>query len=290
MYMDCECSAKEAITNCINIILRRVDGSLPSSAPSTGFPELDHCLDGGFYSSQLIAIGAAPSTGKTAFAISLIRNMLKADTKILFFSPEESVSNITKRLIASIAHLSLKHILETDLSDEGELDRILDASDIIYESDSLYFVDIPRIRIETLKAVTRRLHYNESVNCIIIDDIDAITTEQNQIITEELKDLALELNISVVTTFQGFWEEHKQETQAGVADCRRCTAERIARVADAVIFLERDIHIPTENSEDGRTCCQMAKAIVAKNRYGSKGTINLVFNTLSASFENIVRP
>ena len=116
MYMDCECSAKEAITNCINFILRRVDGSLPSLAPSTGFPELDHCLDGGFYSSQLIAIGAAPSTGKTAFAISLIRNMLKADTKILFFSPEESVSNITKRLIASIAHLSLKHILETDLS------------------------------------------------------------------------------------------------------------------------------------------------------------------------------
>lgn len=290
MYMDCECSAKEAITNCLDKIMRKMDGFPYPFSLSTGFPALDHCLYGGFHPSQLIAIGAAPSTGKTAFAISLIRNMLKADTKILFFSPEESVSNITKKLIASIAHLSLKHILEEDLSDEGELDRILDASDIIYDSDSLYFVDIPRIRIETLKTVTRRLQYNESVDCIIIDDVDAITTEQNQIITEELKDLAVELNISVVTTFQGSWEEHKQDTQAGVADCRRCTAERIARVADAVIFLERDIHIPTENGEDGRTCFQMAKAIVAKNRYGFKGTINLVFNTLSASFENIVRP
>ena len=166
----------------------------------------------------------------------------------------------------------------------------MNAADIIYESDSLYFVDIPRIRIETLKAIARRLHYNESVNCIIIDDVDAITTEQNQIITEELKDLAVELNIPVVITFQGSWKEHKQETQAGFADCRRCTAERIARIADTVIFLERDIHIPTEHDEDGRTCFQMAKAIVAKNRNGSQGTINLGFSTLSASFENIAQP
>ena len=294
MNMDSELlskySAKEAITNCMNNILRIMEGSLPSSAPSTGFSALDHCLGGGFYCKELIAIGAAHSTGKTAFAISLIRNMIKDDTKILFFSPEEPVSNIAKRLIASIAHLPLKHISEANLSGEDEFDRVMNAADIIYESDSLYFVDIPRIRIETLKAIARRLHYNESVNCIIIDDVDAITTEQYQIITEELKDLAMELAIPIVIMFQGSWKEHKKETQAGFADCRRCTAERIARVADAVIFLERDIHIPTENGEDGRTCFQMAKAIVAKNRYGSKGTINLVFNTLSASFENIVRP
>ena len=79
-------SAKEAITNCMNNILRIMEGSLPSSAPSTGFSALDHCLGGGFYCKELIAIGAAHSTGKTAFAISLIRNMIKDDTKILFLT------------------------------------------------------------------------------------------------------------------------------------------------------------------------------------------------------------
>ena len=283
-------SAKEAIANCMNNILRIMEGSLPSSAPSTGFSALDHCLGGGFYCKELIAIGAAHSTGKTAFAISLIRNMIKDDTKILFFSPEEPVSNIAKRLIVSIAHLPLKHISEANLSGEDEFDRVMNAADIIYESDSLYFVDIPRIRIETLKAIARRLHYNESVNCIIIDDVDAITTEQYQIITEELKDLAMELAIPIVIMFQGSWKEHKQETQAGFADCSRCTAERITRVADTVIFLERNIHIPPERDDDGRTCVQMAKAIVAKNNNGHHGTINLGFSTLSASFENIAQP
>ena len=293
MNMDSELlskySAKEAITNCINNILRIMDGSRPSSVLSTGFSALDHCLNGGFHHRQLIAIGAAPSIGKTAFAISLLRNMIKSDTKILFFSPEEPVSNIAKRLIASIAHLPLKHISEADLSDGNEFDRVMNAADIIYETDSLYFVDIPRVRIETLKAIARRLHYNESVNCIIIDDVDAITTEQYQIITEELKDLAMELDIPVVITFQGSRKEHKQGAQTGFADCR-CTAERIAGIADTVIFLERDIRIHTEHEGDGRPCFQMAKAIVAKNSNGPQCTINLGFSTLSDSFENIAQP
>ena len=126
----------------------------------------------------------------------------------------------------------------------------MNAADIIYESDSLYFVDIPRIRIETLKAIARRLHYNESVNCIIIDDVDAITTEQYQIITEELKDLAMELAIPIVIMFQGSWKEPKQETQAGFADCSRCTAERITRVADTVIFLERKMSVGFERAHE----------------------------------------
>ena len=65
-----------------------------SFCASTGFPSLDQYLKGGFHSGQLITIGARPSTGRLSFALSLIRNMLERDKKILFFSLEMSSKDI----------------------------------------------------------------------------------------------------------------------------------------------------------------------------------------------------
>lgn len=91
---------------------------------TTGFSALDQYLDGGLvYKNKLITICARPSVGKTSFAVSLIRNMLARDKRILFFSLEMSCKDIIDRLVASISRVSLYNIVNRRFCG-GEFDRV----------------------------------------------------------------------------------------------------------------------------------------------------------------------
>ena len=105
---------------------------------STGFPALDQILNGGIHSNQLITIGARPSIGKTAFAISLIRNMLERDKKILFFSLAMSSKDIITRLVASISRVNLYNIINVNFGDD-EFNGVMYSIDCLYDK-ALYIV------------------------------------------------------------------------------------------------------------------------------------------------------
>ena len=258
---------------------------------STGYLALDQYLKGGFHYGQLITMGARPSIGKTAFAISLIRNMLERDKKILFFSLEMSTKDIISRLVASISGVSLHDISNNDSSDE--FPKVMSAVDYLYDK-SLYIVDIPNISIEALLDITRIAVIEKHLDCIIIDHFRLIggvdsSSDEYERVASQLKDLAKYLNVPIITMFQ-FPRDDKQG-EPSLSDVP-CIMNSLVDGSDVVLFLQR--HRPQIEEEQ---CCivdrnndkslQVAKVIIAKNKNGDIGHIFLGFNGSTASFENI---
>ena len=281
-----ENEADEYLRSFLSMINKRLDSFLIS----TGFLTLDQYLKGGFHYGQLITIGARPSIGKTAFAISLIRNMLERDKKILFFSLEMSSKDIISRLIASISGVSLYDISNNDFE---ELPNVVSALVYLFNK-SLYIVDIPNISIDTLLDIIRTAVTEMHLDCIILDHfglIDGIesSSDKHERATRRLKELAMRLNIPIVTMIQLPRDNNQKELS--LADIP-CTMNSLGDDSDVVLFLHR--HIPKVGAEQ---CCtsaeneddslQSAKIIIAKNKKGDTGHTFVGFNGSTASFENI---
>lgn len=281
-----ENEADEYLRSFLSMINKRLDSFLIS----TGFLTLDQYLKGGFHYGQLITIGARPSIGKTAFAISLIRNMLERDKKILFFSLEMSSKDIISRLIASISGVSLYDISNNDFE---ELPNVVSALVYLFNK-SLYIVDIPNISIDTLLEIIRTAVTEMHLDCIILDHfglIDGIesSSDKHERATRRLKELAMRLNIPIVTMIQLPRDNNQKELS--LADIP-CTMNSLGDDSDVVLFLHR--HIPKVGAEQ---CCtsaeneddslQSAKIIIAKNKKGDTGHTFVGFNGSTASFENI---
>lgn len=258
---------------------------------STGYPSLDQYLKGGFHSGQLITIGARPSIGKTAFAISLIRNMLERDKKILFFSLEMSSKDIISRLVTGISGVSLHDISNNDAADE--FPKVMSAVDYLYDK-SLYIVDIPSVSIETLLDITRRAVTEKHLDCIIIDHFRLIggvdsSSDEYERVASQLKDLAKYLNVPIITMFQ-FPRDDKQG-EPSLSDVP-CIMNSLVDGSDVVLFLHRH-----RSQIEEKQCCivdknndkslQVAKVVIAKNKNGDTGHALLGFNGSTTAFENI---
>ena len=258
---------------------------------STGYPSLDQYLKGGFHSGQLITIGARPSIGKTAFAISLIRNMLERDKKILFFSLEMSSKDIISRLVTGISGVSLHDISNNDAADE--FPKVMSAVDYLYDK-SLYIVDIPNISIEALLDITRAAVTEKHVNCILIDHFRLIkgiefSLDKYERATRKLKELAMWMNIPIITMFQFSRDSDQREPSLEEISC---TADSLDDDSDVVLFLHRhrsqnkDEQCSIVNKDKGNSL-QVAKVIIAKNKNGDTGHALLGFNGSTTAFENI---
>lgn len=258
---------------------------------STGYPSLDQYLKGGFHSGQLITIGARPSIGKTAFAISLIRNMLERDKKILFFSLEMSSKDIISRLVAGISGVSLHDISNNDASDE--FPKVMSAVDYLYDK-SLYIVDIPNISIETLLKISRTAVTEKHFDCILIDYfglIDGVDSSSGKYerASKKLKELAMWLNVPIITMLQLPRDNNQKEPS--LADIPYAM-DSLIDDSDVVLFLHRNS--PQDETAQGSSLeedkvqtFQVAKIIIVKNKNGDIGHTVLGFNGSTTSFENI---
>ena len=279
--------ADEYLHSFLSMINKRLDSFLIS----TGFFTLDQYLNGGFRYGQLITIGARPSIGKTAFAISLIRNMLERDKKILFFSLEMSTKDIISRLVTGISGVSLHDISNNDASDE--FPKVISAVDYLYDK-SLYIVDIPNISIEALLDIARIAVTEKHVNCILLDHFSLIKgigflLDKYERATRKLKELAMWLNIPIITMFQFPRDSNQREPSLEEISC---TADSLVDDSDVVLFLHRH-----RSQNEDKQCSiagkdyvkslQVAKVIIAKNKNGDTGHAFLGFNGSTTSFENI---
>ena len=281
-----EKEADEYLRSFLNMISKRLDSFLIS----TGFFTLDQYLNGGFRYGQLITIGARPSIGKTAFAISLIRNMLERDKKILFFSLEMSTKDIISRLVASISGVSLHDISNNDLD---ELPKVVSALSNLFDK-RLYIVDIPSMSIKALLDITRIAVTEKHLDCIIIDHFRLIggvdsSSDEYERVTRELQDLAKYLNVPIITMFQ-FPRDDKQG-EPSLADVP-CIVNSLVDGSDVVLFLHRYSSLIEEEQcsivgKDNDKSLQVAKVIIAKNKNGDTGHVLLGFNGSTTSFENI---
>ncbi len=243
----------------------------------SGLIELDQ-MTSGFQKSELIIIGARPSVGKTALALSMAAHTaIKEKIPTAFFSLEMSDMQLMQRLISSEARISSQNI-RTGLLKMSDFQSIQDAAGHIYDAP-LYIVDMPNMKLLDLRAMCRRLRAQFDVQIIFIDYLTLISSENSMIprheqiaeISRSLKSLARELNIPVVALSQV--RRDAEGKRPMLADLRESGS--IEQDADVVMFLHRE---RVASGKDGdRDQAIETELIVAKQRNGPIGDIDIIF-------------
>ena len=276
-------SAKDIMFKEIELIEARYKSKNQFTGVPTGFAKLD-TYTSGFQNSELIIIGARPSIGKTALALSIIQN-IACERRIPcgFFSLEMPYESIGMRLLAQEARVPMNKIRSGMLKID-DVKKIQDAAGRWFEAP-LYTVDTPNMKLLDLRAVARRMVKNQGVKIIFIDYIGLISTddptapvfEQVSLISKSLKALARELSIPIVALCQVARDAEGQEPN--LAQLRGSGS--IEQDADVVMFLHRD------RIKDGDSiAAQDAKIILAKQRNGACGDIPIMFLPSYSKFEN----
>lgn len=267
----------------IELIEARYKSKNQFTGVPTGFAKLD-TYTSGFQNSELIIIGARPSIGKTALALSMIQN-IACEKRIPcgFFSLEMPYESIGMRLLAQEARVPMQKI-RSGMLKVDDVKKIQDAAGRWFEAP-LFTVDTPNMKLLDLRAVARRMVKNQKVKIIFIDYIGLISTEdptapvfeQVSLISKSLKALARELSIPIVALCQVARDAEGQEPN--LAQLRGSGS--IEQDADVVMFLHRD------RIKDGDSvAAQEAKIILAKQRNGACGDIPIMFLPTFSKFEN----
>jgi replicative DNA helicase len=244
----------------------------------SGLIELDQ-MTSGFQKSELIIIGARPSVGKTALALTMAAHTaIKEKIPTAFFSLEMSDMQLMQRLISSESKIPSEKI-RTGLLKMSDFQSIQDAAGHIYDAP-LYIVDMPNMKLLDLRAMARRLRAQFDVQIIFIDYLTLISSENSFIprheqiaeVSRSLKSLARELNIPVVALSQVRRDAEGKKPM--LADLRESGS--IEQDADVVMFLHRE---RVSTSKDGGDKDQPIETelIVAKQRNGPIGDIDILF-------------
>jgi len=259
----------------------------------TGFPALDS-LTGGWQNSDLIIIAGRPSSGKTAFALSLARNAAlhrEKPTPVGIFSLEMSTQQLVMRLLCAEAKVDA-HAVRTGRLPEDEWKRLSTAAGRLTNSN-IFIDDTAALGILELRAKARRLKAEKNVGLIVVDYLQlmqgprAAENREKEIsaISRSLKALAKELNIPVVALSQlSRAIESRTDRRPILSDLRESGA--IEQDADVVSFVHRPEMYADPNSEEGREVQGKAEIIVGKQRNGPTDDVPLVFVRRYARFEN----
>jgi replicative DNA helicase len=284
---------KEIIKQAIDLIEERYHSRNEFTGVPSGFNDLDR-FTSGFQPSELIIIGARPSVGKTALALSMAANIaIQKKIPAAFFTLEMSDMALAQRLIASEANID-SNALRSGFLTAGDLNHLLDAAGKIYEAP-LYIVDMPNMKLLDLRAQARRLRAQQKVEIIFIDYLSLISSENYKLprheqiaeISRSLKSLARELKIPIVVLSQLTRDAEKEKPN--LASIRESGA--IEQDADVVMFIHR-------KRESDKTDDERAQAsefgsetdiILAKQRNGPVGNLTLLFLSKFTKFVSLTR-
>ena len=274
-------------------ILRNKEDTL--SGIPTGFSNLDR-VTSGWQASDLIIIAARPGMGKTAFALSMARNIAIDYKKAVgFFSLEMSSEQLVNRLIASEAQLEANKLRKGDLADH---EMIQLHEKIKYLSEAPIFIDdTPALTIFELRAKARRLVKNHKVGILIIDYLQLMHAGGNagnreqeiSTISRSLKGIAKELKIPVIALSQ---VNRGVESRSGVGSKRPMLSDlresgSIEQDADIVTFIYRPEYYKIFEWDNGDDSRGQAEIMIAKHRNGSLANIRLKFTAEFARFSNL---
>lgn len=255
----------------------------------TGFMDLDYKLSG-LKGSSLIILAARPGMGKSALAINIATQAaLKFNVPSLIFNMEMSKVELAKRILSSEAMVDNKNI-NTGKMSVDELERITVAGGKLSEAP-IYIDDTAGINIMEIRAKARKLKLEKNIGLIVIDYLQLIepmgkknATREQEIseISRALKKLAMELNIPIIALSQLSRSAEKGDKgkRPMLSDLRESGA--IEQDADMVLFIYRDDYYDKESEKKN-----IAEIIVAKNRSGSVGTVELLWMGNFTKFENM---
>ena len=266
------------------------------SGLETGYKKLD-ALTSGWQNSDLIIIAARPAMGKTAFVLSMAKNMaVNFNTPVAIFSLEMSNLQLVNRMISNVCELEGQKIKSGQLS-PLEWDQLMSRVKHLY-SAPLFIDDTPSLSIFELRTKARRLVREHQVKIIIIDYLQLMNAsgmkfgsreQEVSMISRSLKQLAKELNIPIIALSQLNRSVESREGRDGkrpqLSDLRESGA--IEQDADIVCFIHRPEYY-TKSGEDaqGNDIRGLAEFIVAKHRSGSVDDVKMRFRARFARFEN----
>ncbi len=263
-------------------------GGVAAGVP-TGYPSLDRMLMG-LREGQLVIIGARPAVGKTSFALNLALNAASEGYTVAFFSLEMSGKEIAQRFICAHAQVSMSNFRTGKISPQewaniGQAAEDLSSLDILID-------DTPGITVTEIRAKARRMLHNKEKAIIILDYLQLVSppagrraesrTVEVSEMSRALKIMAKELGVPVISLSQlSRAVESRTGKRPQLSDLRESGS--IEQDADIVMFLDRSSNEQEAGRED-RPPEGITRIIVAKNRSGPIGDVDLVFLAASTKF------
>lgn len=278
---------QQIVLNAINNIEKasRVKGNV--TGLPTGFIDLDYKTSG-MHPSDLVLIAARPSMGKTAFVLNIAQYMaFRKDLTVAIFSLEMSKEQLVNRLFAMESHVDSQNLRNGTMKDD-EWTKLAEGADVVGRSH-LIIDDTPGITIAELRSKCRKFKLENKLDIIMIDYLQLMSgsgrsdSRQQEIsdISRSLKALARELDVPVIALSQlSRAVEQRPDHRPMLSDLRESGA--IEQDADVVMFLYRDdyYHKDTEKKD-------IAEVIIAKQRNGPIGTVELVWLPRYTQFVNM---
>lgn len=262
---------------------------------ASGFSELDN-LTAGFQPSDMIIIAARPSTGKTAFALSLARHAaVEVKTPVLVFSLEMAEIQLATRMLCAEAFVDAQQVRTGRIS-SGDMTNIVSRMDRLSQAE-IYIDDTPAISIIELGAKARRLKQEKNIGMIVVDYLQLISpvkeggksNREQEIaqISRSLKALAKELNIPIIALAQlnRSVEQRSGDRRPQLSDLRESGS--IEQDADVVMFLSRPETYGIQNFPDGSSTKDVVEVVIGKQRNGPIGDIKLKFLKQYGRFETM---
>ncbi len=264
------------------------------SGLSSSFKGIDK-ITNGWQRSDLIIIAARPAMGKTAFVVSMAKNMaVEHNTPVALFNLEMSSIQLVKRILSNACEINGQTIKNGRLSDE-EWKR-LDIQTTLLSNAPLYINDTPSLSIFELRSKSRRLVREHGVKMIIIDYLQLMNAsgmgfgnreQEVSMISRALKMLAKELNIPIIALSQ---LNRSVETRQGDANSKRPQLSdlresgAIEQDADIVCFIHRPEYYKIYEDAYGNSLKGVAEFIIAKHRNGPVEDARLLFKNDYAKF------
>jgi replicative DNA helicase len=255
---------------------------------TTGFIDLDK-LTAGLQPSDLIIIAGRPSMGKTAFCLNIAENAaLKGDAGVAFFSLEMSKEQLAMRMLCSQAHVDLARVRTGHLTDREFRELAEAAARLSYAP--IYIDDTPALSVLELRSKARRLHRdpNARLKLIVVDYLQLMRGSESRDSREQeiseisraLKALAKELHVPVIALSQlNRQVENRSPPKPRLSDLRESGA--IEQDADVIGFIYREEVYVEDSDKKG-----VAEIIIAKQRNGPSGSVELTFLREFTRFEN----
>ena len=281
---------KDVVLNALEKIEKASKNKGTVTGIPTGFLDLDYKLSG-LQPSDLILVAARPSMGKTAFVLNIAQHVaFKSDRYVAVFSLEMSKEQLVNRLFSLESQVDSQSLRTGNLKD-ADWEKLIESAGIIGKSH-LIIDDTPSISVTELRSKCRKFKLEHGLDLLIIDYLQLMSgsiggrsdSRQQEIsdISRSLKAVARELNVPVIALSQlSRAVEQRPDHRPMLSDLRESGA--IEQDADVVMFIYRDDYY----NKDTETPNQ-AEIIIAKQRNGPIGTVNLAWLPDYTKFANLI--
>ena len=280
---------KEIVLNALDRIEKASKSKGTVTGIPTGFLDLDYKLSG-LQPSDLVLIAARPSMGKTAFVLNIAQHVaFKTNRSVAVFSLEMSKEQLVNRLFSLESQVDSQSLRTGNLKD-SDWEKLIESAGIIGKSN-LIIDDTPGISVTELRSKCRKYKLEHDLKLIIIDYLQLMSgsigkrsdSRQQEIseISRSLKAIARELNVPVIALSQlSRAVEQRPDHRPMLSDLRESGA--IEQDADVVMFIYRDDYYNKDTDTPNQ-----AEIIIAKQRNGPIGTVNLAWLPDYTKFANL---